>query len=270
MALLDTIKQQLQSPLQGQVGVAPGGHTQTVRQLLQAKTGKAAAPSVGPRQSALQEKAAEAQTQAGQQQLGLRGRIQAEQIGQQQADIAQRTEQQAKQFQEQYQDIQDQFQRQSMQLIDQFERGQKTLKTTKDLADLEQVGFQTRLQNDQYISLQEVGKRNRLDNQLEFKKQLAQNVFKDQQELLVNEIAFQRILSADDREFTEELADMDLNYAMQIADNATKAASQRQVITGVGDLFSTGLKAGGAMGIFDSTSTASPGASGAANTGAIE
>ena len=264
MALLDNIKNQLQSP-QGQPGAGEGGQTQSVRDLLRAKTGKVSTPESGPRQSALQEAVAEQQTKAGQQQLGLRGRLQAEQLGQQQADIAQRTQQEGAQFQEQMKAAQADFDRRSNSMLDQFEAGQKSLKSQQDVADLEQLGFDIRMQNDQYVNqLQDIGKRNRLDNQLEFKKQLAQNVFKDQQDLLTNQLAFDRIVSADDREFTQELANMDINYAMQVADSAAKAASQRQVMQGVGGIVSGGIQS---YGIFNSNSATSPGASGEANPG---
>ncbi len=266
MALLDTIKSQLETP-QAQADAGTGGQTQTVRKLLQAKTGRAATPSTSPRQSALQEKVAEAQTKDGQQQLGLRGRLQSEQIEQREADIAQREQQQEAQFQESWETAQSNMNRQANQLLNQFESGQKTLKTQENIADLEQLGFQMRLQNDQYVNqLQEVGQRNRLDNQLEFKKQLAQNVFKDQQELIVNDMAFNRMISADDREFTEELAQMDIGYAMQIADNAAKARASQQMFQGIGGVVSGGLQAANTFGIFKSTSSTSPGASGEANT----
>jgi hypothetical protein len=266
MALLDTIKTQLQSP-QAPAGTVPGGQTQTVRQLLQAKAGKAIPSASGsPRQSALQEKTAEAQAQASSKQLGLRGQIQAEQLGQQELDITQREQQQEAQFQESWETAQANMNRQANQLLQQFESGQKTLQTTKDMADLEQLGFQLRLQNDQYINqLQDVGRRNRLDNQLEFKKQLAQNVFKDQQELMTNELAFNRMMAADDREFMNELAQMDIGYAMQVADNAAKAASAQQIALGMGGMVSGGLQAASSFGIFNSNSSTSPGASGEAN-----
>ena len=46
MALLDKLKQQMQAPAQQPANI--GGQTDTVRGLLQAKTGKAAAPSAAP------------------------------------------------------------------------------------------------------------------------------------------------------------------------------------------------------------------------------
>lgn len=150
-------------------------------------------------------------------------------------------------------------------MLQQFETGQKTLRTQQDISDLEQVGFGLRLQNDQYINqLQDIGQRQRLDDQLSFKKQLAQTVFQDQQDILQNEIAFNRMMDADDREFAEELAQMDINYAMQVADNAAKSAATRQIATGIGGTITGGLQTAKAMGIFDSNSDASTGASGQA------
>lgn len=268
MALLDTIKKQLgDSP----ESVTFGGETSKVRDLLRAKSGKAGLPTAGPRQSSLQEKVAETQAQQASKQLGVQGQLQAAQLGQQEADITQRTEQQGIQFQEQTKDIQNKFQQQSNDLLSQFERGQKSLNTNKDIQDLEQVGFQIRLQNDQYVKqLQDIGMRNRLDNSLEFKKQLAKTVFKDQQELLVNDIAFNKLIAAEDREFAAELADMNLDYAMQVADNAARASSQQSIATGIGDLATATLKTDTVKGIFNTTKDDTGADLGAANTTKIE
>ena len=260
MALLDKLKSQLS----GQPDISTGpSQTGAVRGLLRAKTGKEIAPSAGPRQSALQEKMAERQTQIGAQQLQQKGQIQAEQIGQREADIAQRETQQQEQSQEQFANLQDSMENRTNQILAQFESGEKSLDNLKNLAELEQVGFGLRLQNKQYINqLQSEGEKVRLDDLLEFKSQMAQDILKDQENLMVDKVAFDRVISANDREFSQELANMDIDYAMSMADNSIKQEQARQVASGIGSLVQGGTQAYSAF----SSKSKTDNSSGAANT----
>lgn len=270
MALLDSLRERLQA----QPTPTPAGSgVETVRKLIQAGTGKQAAPTTAPRQSNLQELREEAATRAGQRQLNLAGQIQSEQLAQREADITQRAQQADVQFQESFKDIQNNLVQKTNQLLNQFESGQKTLDIQKNISEIEQLGFNLRLQNAQYLNqLQTAGQVARLDNELEFKKQLAQNVFRDNQQLLINDLAFQRIIEADDREFAAELAAMNTDYALEVAANALKSQNIQTTAAGAGSIVSgaispielkDGTKITAAQGIFNTLSSAGPGASGA-------
>jgi hypothetical protein len=195
---------------------------------------------------------AEQQTRLAGEQIEQTGRIQAEQIEQREADIEQRAIQQEQQFQENLKNLQADFGRRSNSILQQFESGQKRLNNQEDIADLEQLGFEARLQNKQYIDqLQREGDKLRLNQGLNFKEQMAKNIFKDNRELLENELAFKTIVDADDRQFQREIADMDIDYAMELADSAAKAASQRQIVTGIGGAVSGGVQTAVATGAFN-------------------
>ena len=257
MALLDKIKEQMQSPVQQPANL--GGQTDTVRGLLQAKTGKAAVPSSAPRQSSIKEKMAEQQTQLAGQDLQQQGQIQAAQIGEREADIEQRTLQQEQQFQDNLKNLQSDFNRRSNSMLQQFESGQKRLDNQKDMQDLELLGFEARMQNNQYIDqLKQEGDKLRLDQGSAFKEQLARSVFSDNVQLLQDQLAFKTIVDADDRQFQKEMSDMDIDYAMEMADNAMKSTSARQVTQGVGGLVTAGTQAAVSSGAFNKSKEGAP------------
>jgi hypothetical protein len=139
MTLLNKVKDQLQSPVSQPTNI--GGQTESVRGLLQAKSGKDTPTSSGPRQSSIQEKMAEQQTRQAGQQAQQTGQIQAAQLEEREADIQQREVIQEQQFQENLKNIQASFDQRSNSILRQFESGQKRLDNSRDLADLEQVGF---------------------------------------------------------------------------------------------------------------------------------
>lgn len=245
MSLLDNINQQMQgqtAPTE-QAGQALGAG-QSLRSLLRAKTGKAGQAGTGAGPSSLQEKTAARQAQLGQQQLAQQGQLMGAQQAEQSADIAQRTQQQAAQQDQARQDILAQADRQTQNILNDFAQGTKRLDNAQDISDLEQVGFVARLQNQQYISqLQDVGKRNRLDSDVGFKTEIAKQAMADNQDLLNDKLAFETIMNASDRDFQKALSNIDINYAMQIANDAAKAANAQQIAKGVGTAVTAGAKA---------------------------
>lgn len=235
MSLLDKIKQQMQAPVQQPANL--GDQTGTVRKLLQAKTGKAMQPATGPRQSSIKEKLAEQQTQLASKDLQQKGQIQAAQIGEREADIEQRALQQEQNYQQNMRKIQDDFKRNSNSILNQFESGMKRLDNSRDIADLEQLAFASRLSNDKYIDkLQSEGQRMRLDDATEFKKQLTRSIIKDNQALMRNTVAFNTVMDANDREFQRAMAEMDIDYAIQIGDDEIRQAATQQKFEGLGTL----------------------------------
>lgn len=247
MALLDIVKKQLQTPGSTPAGgtLQGGEQTESVRRILRAKTGKEAAPgTTGPRQSAIQEKIAQRQTDIGLGQLAQKGQIQAAQLEEREADIAQREEQQKESFLNNIQKLRSQYLQETNNLLDNYNRGVKTLDTRKDIKELEQLGFMARMQNDKYIhNLQTEGKRKRLDSGVNFKREMAKSILRNQEQLLSDKLAFERIISADDREFRKELSKINIDYALQIANNAAASQGARQVATGLGGVVTGGIQA---------------------------
>lgn len=243
MSILDNVKQQMQSPLQQPTSV--GGQTESIRSLLRAKSGKASVPDSGPKQSSIQEKMAEQQTKLAGQQLQQQGQIAAAQLGEQEADIQQRTEQQEATFLDRLTTMQDDLDRRSSQLLDQFSRGQKSLQSDRDLMDLEQAGFISRLQNKQYIDrLQREGQQLRLDNSLDFAAEFAKQKMGEYTNLFRDELDFKRMMDMDDREWAREVSEMDINDALDVADAAARQTSSEQMFSGVSSLISTATDLG--------------------------
>jgi len=240
MSILDKVKQQMQAPAQQPANL--GGQTQTVRGLLQAKTGKQVAPTSGPQQSSIKERMAQKATQDASKQVQQTGQIQAAQIGEREADIEQRQDQQQVEFEENLANATAQFDRQSDSIMNQFFNGQKSLQNSKDIADLEQLGFIARLDNKQYIdALQLEGQKKRLSEGQNFKLEMAKTVFADSQDFLKDDLQYRAMMDMDDRAWNENLANMDINKALEFAEAENKQANAEMMAKGTGDAFSSFL-----------------------------
>jgi hypothetical protein len=255
--LLDTIKNKMKSP---QEQVQPElGKTQQAQRLLRAKSGKAAAPQAGPRASALKERMAAQATEAGAEELRQTGEVQAEQLEQREQDIAQREVQQQAKSEQAFKQSKQQFEQKSHNLLNELERAGKDINAREYKSNLEQLGFNMRLQNDQYLNrIKQEGQKARLDNGLEFKAQLAQEVFDNNKDILEDKISFKQLIEADDRTFTRELADMDINYAVELADKEIEGIQTRQVATGLGGAVKGGIEAAEKAGMFKTKETPNP------------
>ena len=233
--LLDQIRGSLEKPATPEQTGAGLGQTSQLQTLLRAKTGKAAQPSSGPGISSLQEKSATRQAQLGADQLQQQGQMASSQLGAQQQDITQRQDIQKQQVAEQQKGIQQSYEQNATQLLNQLSRAGRELGTQKNVANLEQAGFNLRLSNEQYVAnLKQAGAKARLDDGFSFKEQITREIFEDQTDLLKDSYAFENMIRADDRTFQKELANMDINYALDLAKNAQKAESTQAAIGGVG------------------------------------
>ena len=247
--LLETIQTNLQAPAQ----VAPQlGKTEQIQGLLRAKSGKAGAVSSGPKQSSIKEQMAGQTARLGGQQVQQQGQMKAAQLGQQSADIQQRVEQQEQTFEQKRNNMQDQFDRNTFNILDSFEQGQRSLDSSRDVAKLEQAGFLIRLRNDQYVTkLRQEGDKLRFDNQNEYQMNVSKDAMQEQASLFTDELAFKRISDMTAREFAVEIADIDINYAIQVAENSLKAEQSRQVAQGIGSVGTAAVSAAGNL--FSST-----------------
>jgi len=242
-SLMDTIKTEMGGP-----AAKPKpelGTTNQISKLLAAKSGKAMIPGAsGPRQSALGERIAARETELGQKALGEQATITGEQQAQQSADITQRSEQQDTRFEEQRATQRATFDRQANTLLDNFIRDNKVLETSKDIQNIEQVGAGLRLNNKKYIdNLQMEGQKSRLDDKLEFKAKLAQDIFADSEDLLMSQYSFDTIMKADDREFAEEIGKIDAAAALDMASKEIDAANAQAKWGAVAGAVDAGVKA---------------------------
>ena len=239
--LLETIQGNLTG--QAQPDAQTQDQTGQVQRLLRGKSGQAVTPGSGPKQSSIKERMAHQQTQLGQKQIQQQGRVQAAGLGEQAADIQQRQKQQKQSFSQNRNLMQDKFDRQAFSLLNQVQRGRDRLDTQKKVSALEQIGFLTRLRNDQYVhQIQMEGDKSRLDSDIQYKRQALQDAMKDQLDLFQSDQQFQRMVNQTTRQFAQDIANIDINHALQVGENAIKAANQRMTYQGAGDLLSAGLE----------------------------
>lgn len=230
--LLGTIRKQLREK-----PATPGMTDQTERAtgLLRAKLGRATGPGAAqPRASAIKEKQAVQQTQLGAEQLQQQGRLQAERLGEQQAGLEQREAQDVQATQEQRQAQLERFQQQADSLMNNVTRQFGELDLRKRGAALEQAGFVARFNSQKYIDeLQRRGQRRRLDNSLEFKTELYKEAWGDDLKMFKQGEEFKNMLAQDEAEFRKELADIDINMALDMARLAAKEQATAAAVSGV-------------------------------------
>lgn len=238
--LLDTIKKNM-AP---QEPVAPAlGQTQAVQRLLQAKRGKAAAPTAGPAASSMQERIMGQQVRAGQQQLQTQAAISQAQQEEQAADITQREEIQKAGFEQQLKAGQQQLERQTTNILNDLSRGEKQLAGKEYVSKINQITAGLRLSNDQYIfGLQDAGRRARLDTDLGFKEAAYREIMAAELDYLRDEQKFTAMMNADTREFQEEVAKMDINAALDIANVNTQTMNTQAKYEGASQMISAGTQ----------------------------
>jgi hypothetical protein len=219
--------------------------TSQLSTLLRAKSGKA----VGGPATALstqQEQAALAQTAQAMQPVQQAAQIQQTAQQQQARDIQQKTVQQQAEIAQSRQANKMQSQLRTDQLLQELEQGRGKLDAAKYQANLEQIGQNLRLSNQQYIdNLQREGNKARLNDQSQFLEQLNKSIFEDNKLLLEKQLGDKSIISANDREFKIAMERMGNQMAWNIFQNELKAEQERQTATAVGGLVTAGVGAYG-------------------------
>lgn len=240
--LIDSFRDRFQSqlatpqPLQNQ--------TEQVQQLQSAKSGKAFGPTSAPRISNIQEQVANQQAQQAVQQNAQQMQLQGEQAELSSAQQEQEISSRFAQMEESAAKQMDEFLTQSQNLVDQYTQGLRTLDLNKDKARLESIGLTARLANDKYVNaLQQEAARARLDNELQFNEALARSIFGQEQDMFQENLTFRNMLSADNREFVEELSGIDLGFAMQMASDENRANAAQTMWTGIGGIAGAGVQA---------------------------
>lgn len=241
--LMDTIRGNLEQP-GGQSQQAD--QTERTQSLLRAKLGKAGGIGTTPRISSIQEQQAQQQTRLGQQRQQTEGMLRGAELGQQERAIQVREQEQLADIGERRQDIEQRFNLQSSNILSELEREGRKLDDKRQTAKMEQLGFQLRLQDKAYLAdLEREGRRARLDDSLSFKEQLAKDNFADMEELFRDKIDFRQLANMSDREFKEELARMDANYAMEMAHEAEKQQAKMAKWQAIGTIAGAGASAYG-------------------------
>lgn len=240
--LFDTLKQNLLNQPQPNYQLGQG---QAVQKVMQAKQGKLpGVASTGPRASNLGEGAMVDQTKALAAQQQQQNQLQAQAIDQQQVEQQRQQSQQNAEIESKRQSMLTQAQINVDNILGQSQREGRQLTFEKDANTLEQLGFQLRLQDQQYIQkLQIEAGKQRLANATNFNIAMQKAVLGNNYDLLKDKLDMDALLSADQNRSNEELAKIDINTAVAIASANSKAAQIQQQWSGAGQLVTGGAKA---------------------------
>lgn len=254
-SLLDTVKQNstalsastpTSNPLLSATGLQPtvGENTQgTAKLLAVGQTGKDVGLSgQTPQMSSLGERLASLQTLNQAKEVTQQAQLQGISLDQQQDQMQQEFSQASTQLNEQQVSSHEQFNQQLKGMLFEQENQLRSLDLSKDKARMEQMGFMLRLGNTQYIDqLQNEGRRARLDNSISFNENLQRSIFAEEMDLFSNSLDFRNYMYADARDAQKQLAELDIEFAMQVAMADNKAANSQMMWSGVGNVLGAGM-----------------------------
>ena len=271
--LFDTIKQNQDASAE-QATSAPKQAserdlTSQSQRLIQAKSGKAAAPGSAPRISNVGEQVANQnallQGQALAQQIQLGQQALDTQVAQQTEAVKQQEDEQAFQAEK----VESDYLRNEDAVLDQYLSGKKKLDLSKDKSKFEQMGFQMRMADGKYMdTLNREAKRSQLDNESKFKEEMARTVFAEELEMFHDNLDFRNSMFSDKMDFQEQMGQMDLDYALQMAQFSNQQASANSMFTGIGQATTGGIQAYGAYAKNQDKSSTSPSVSGTTSSDA--
>ena len=100
-------------------------------------------------------------------------------------------------------------------------------------ARLEQTAHALAMADKSYLDeIERIGAERNLRDEINFKREAANLVFGKNLELLNKRLDSERLLNMDAREFKTEMAQMDINFAIEIAQQAAKAQAAANIISG--------------------------------------
>ena len=226
-------------------GLGVLGSTRDVQAISQAATGKAgpAEGMEGPQRDVQQELAVVDQVKQGQQAIARDSQL--TQLAQQQADqqIQNEASFSERKLDEEELNKLDQFHQIQQRILTDYTTGQRQLDFNRDKARLEQLGFASRLSNDKYLNdLQRQANKARLSDAARFEEEMVRTVFADEEVLLRDSLDFRAMMAADSRQFTEATAQIDLDFAMSLANAENRTANEKSFWQGISGLVSSGAE----------------------------
>ncbi len=220
------------------------GQTEAIQRVSQAASGKqvpTAGVSAAPARSRQGELQVVDQVRKGQEELAKQAQIQNLALAQEQKSIQDSEQFKNKLLSEEQLNTRDKLLTTQQEILSQYSTGQRQLDLNKDKARMEQLGFGMRLSNDKYLNeLEQQAKLANLSDAISFEEETMRAIFADEEELLRDSIDFRALLSADERQFTEEMSKMSRELAVELAKAENKRLSEKQLWDGVSGLMSAG------------------------------
>lgn len=129
-------------------------------------------------------------------------------------------------------------------LFQSFKQGNGELAQRKDAAKLEQAAQTLALSDKAYVDqLNRIGTTRRLQDETKFNRETGQLMIDKSLEALAGNLGFKSIMDQDDREFSEMLAGIDADTALDILAHQTKSANTQAIAQG---MFTAASKGGDA------------------------
>ena len=125
-----------------------------------------------------------------------------------------------------------------------FERSNKELAFRQDGARIEQVGFMLAMRDKAYLDeLNRIGIERDLTDKLNYKEDMQRLVWGQELSLMMDDLGFKTKLNANQREWNDTLARIDLSTALKLARSTLADEQQSQMISGTGNLAKAGIDA---------------------------
>lgn len=244
MTALQRIQQSLAQKAQPQQATGILGQTEAVEKISRAASGKALTSGVGPSRSRQTEKQVASQVEQGQR--ALQEQIQAEAVGQAQQTraIQEQAKFENKLLSQQQLDMQDKFIVKQQEILSSFVRSGREIDLNKEKAKAEQLGFMMRLNTDYYLTdLNDEANRAMLQDDIEFQEELARTLFNEELDLFRDDLDFRSMINADEREFELDIANINIDFALKMAESSAEQANQQMMWQGFGTAVEGGLSA---------------------------
>lgn len=244
-SILENVRRGLETaPARPQLGAQ-----EQTQQLTRATTGKAVGSGTTPGLSTQQQQAAAQQTMQQQRQVQLKQQEVSGALAAGEKQIQQEQRQAKREFTQREVQVKEQAYQKLGMLLDDMAKKSDQLGLAKNKAQVEQAGFLLRLNNEKYITRLEVeGRKSRLNDEIRFKEALTQSIFAEERELFKSSLQFQSLVRAEGREFKEELAMLDLDQAMEIAQMKADSANEKAKWEAIGGII-TGVTSIGASAV---------------------
>ena len=244
MALLDQVKKSLTSGFQ----LPQFGQSERIKELQAATAGRELVGGEGgPAQGSLAETVAAAAAQQQQKEDILQGQVAAAGLEQQAKEQEQQFQQRTAMLDEQALNSRQQMLNKTQEILQDFSQRRDELNFREDSARVQYAMTSMRMSNDDYLDrLEAEAARSRLDDQTAFDWELTQSIFKEEFEMFKNDLSFRAAMNAEEREFKEYLAEIDINQAIQLAALKTEASETAAQYQAYGNIASGTIRAGAA------------------------
>jgi len=244
--LFETLNKRMQQPDQ-QIGMTD--QTQNTQSLLRAKLGKASSNTSVPAISNIQEQQAVQQAQNQQKQIQQQGTVLAQQETQQNLERQANEAEKFRQIDDKSKQLANSFKLQTDDLLNEFERGKLKLDDNKDASKTEQLAFQLRLQDQNYLEkLKTEGDLSRFNSAEDFRMAAAEQEVADNKALLSMGLDAQAFANMNDATFNKALATMDVNQSIEMFKQEQAQAKKMAKWKLLGSLVSIGSSAAGSSG----------------------